>query len=286
MARAASRKPSALPQDLARHIGMSLTIGVMGGSGSDIPEAYLTRAEELGEAVGEQGCVLVTGACPGLPFASARGAKRKGATVVGISPGLSLWEHAYKYESPTAYHDILIFTGSGLMGREVVNIRSSDIVAFVGGSSGTLGELAIAYDEGKLIGVLTGTGGISDLISGILSACQKQTGARIVYDHQPRRLVSKLLRIYRDEHYRRPSVFCHELPVTEISESAPEAERDPVCGMWIDPHTAAAKRTIHQKRLVFCSLQCAADFDDHPELSGIEPPETRRSVAARRSNST
>ena len=39
------------------------------------------------------------------------------------------------------------------MGREVVNIRSSDIVVIVGGRSGTLGELAISCDEGKLIGV-------------------------------------------------------------------------------------------------------------------------------------
>ncbi len=86
------------------------------------------------------------------------------------------------------------------MGREVVNIRSSDIVAFIGGSSGTLGELAIAYDEGKLIGVLTGTGGISDLVSGILAACQKKTGARVVYVDNPRRLVTELLKIYREEH--------------------------------------------------------------------------------------
>ena len=38
------------------------------------------------------------------------------------------------------------------MGREVINIRSSDIVAIIGGRSGTLGELAISYDEGKLSG--------------------------------------------------------------------------------------------------------------------------------------
>lgn len=246
----------------------------MGGAGRDIPDDYLLKAEQLGEAIGEQGCVLITGACPGLPFAAARGAKRKGATVVGISPGLSLYEHAHKYESPTAYHDILIFTGSGLMGREVVNIRSSDIVAFIGGSSGTLGELAIAYDEGKLIGVLTGTGGISDLVSGILAVCQKQTGARVVYDDQPRRLVTELLRIYREEHYRRPSVFCNEPDSSETgtSAAAPSAERDPVCGMWINPQTAAAKRTIHGQRLVFCSLQCAADFDDQTArfVAGIE----------------
>lgn len=256
--------PAAAAQDPVRRDGLALTVGVMGGAGRDIPDAYLAKAEELGEAIGEQGCVLVTGACPGLPFAAARGAKRKGATVVGISPGLSLYEHAHKYESPTAHHDILIFTGSGLMGREVVNIRSSDVVAFIGGSSGTLGELAIAYDEGKLIGVLTGTGGISDLVSGILTACHKQTGARVVYDDHPRRLVTELLRIYREEHHRRPSVFCHDLSASGAAAVLPEGERDPVCGMSIYPESAAAKRTIHGNRVVFCSLECAAEFDDHP----------------------
>ncbi len=38
----------------------------MGGPGSNIPDACLAKAEQLGE----QGCVLVTGACPGLRFAA------------------------------------------------------------------------------------------------------------------------------------------------------------------------------------------------------------------------
>lgn len=76
--------------------------------------------------------------------------------VVGISPGLSLEEY------------VLIYTGSGLMGREIENIHSSDIVVIVGGRSGTLGEFAIAYDEGRLIGVLTGSGGIADAIADLV----------------------------------------------------------------------------------------------------------------------
>ena len=156
----------------------TLKVGVMGAAGHGIAVEHLRLAEELGEAVAVAGCVLITGGCPGLPLAAAKGAKWGGGTVIGISPGLSLEEHAFKFESPTVHHDVLIFTGSGLMGREVVNIRSSDIVVIIGGSSGTLGELAIAYDEGKLIGVLTGTGGISDLVESILAACNKQTGAR------------------------------------------------------------------------------------------------------------
>lgn len=146
------------PQNVSwLHPHLPLKIGVMGSASSDVMAEPLEKATLLGQAIAAAGCVTITGACPGLPLAAARGAKSAGGTVIGISPALSLDEHAYKYQSPTLAHDVLIFTGSGLMGREVVNIRSSDIVVIVGGGSGTLGELAIAYDEGKLVGVMTVT---------------------------------------------------------------------------------------------------------------------------------
>ncbi|HSG73335.1 MAG TPA: YHS domain-containing protein [Planctomycetaceae bacterium] len=243
---------------------MRLKVGVMGGAGSDIDSKYLMTAKTLGGAIADRGCVIITGACPGLPLAAAQGAHDRGGTVIGISPALSLDEHAFKYESPTIAHDVLIFTGSGLMGREVVNIRSSDIVVIVGGSSGTLGELAIAYDEGKLIGVLTGTGGISDLVPQILDACHKETGARVIYDDDPERLIEQLLDIYRSEHYRHPSVFCRQTADTQPDR--PEgSQQDLVCGMWVAPRQAAARRTRNEKRYVFCSLQCAERFDLEPE---------------------
>lgn len=239
---------------------MPMKIGVMGGAGSNIPQSFLDKALLLGEAIADNGCVIITGACPGLPLAAARGAKSRGGIVVGVSPGLSLDEHAYKYGSPTLAHDVLIFTGSGLMGREVVNICSSDIVVIIGGGTGTLGELAIAYDEGKLVGVVTGTGGISDMVQDILTACDKETGARVIYDHDPQRLVANLLEIYRTEHYRRPSVFCR---ATSDPLPAPVegSQQDIVCGMWVAPGTAAARRIRDGQRFVFCSLQCAERFD-------------------------
>lgn len=243
---------------------MQLKIGVMGGAGHRIVAEHLDKAMRLGKAIAEAGCIVVTGACPGLPLAAARGARSQGGTVIGISPALSLDEHAYKYESPTLAHDVLIFTGSGLMGREVVNIRSSDLVVIVGGSSGTLGELAIAYDEGKLIGVLTGTGGISDLVESILQACDKETGARVIYDDDPRRLIERLLEIYRTEHFRRPSVFCRGKS-DRFSEPLDDTmQQDVVCGMWIEPAAAAARRTRDARQFAFCSLDCAEQFDADP----------------------
>ena len=241
--------------------GMALKIGVMGGATGVLAREQLDKAHELGRAIAENGAILITGGCGGLPLAAACGAKERGGLVVGISPGLSLDEHVRKYGSPTEFHDVLIFTGSGLMGREVVNIRSSDIVVIIGGRSGTLGELAISYDEGKLIGVLTGTGGISDMVQDILAACAKDTGARVVYDADPRSLVSELLRAYRVEHHRRPSCFCAD---GDHRDSTAGDARDPVCGMEIVAAAAAAERVVDDQRYVFCSLRCAAQFDVDP----------------------
>lgn len=243
---------------------MKLKIGVMGGASVDIEPQYLQKAKSLGAAIADGGCVVVTGACPGLPLAAAQGAHERGGTVIGISPALSLDEHTFHYESPTLAHDVLIFTGSGLMGREVVNIRSSDIVVIIGGSSGTLGELAIAYDEGKLIGVLTGTGGISDMAEQILKTCNKQTGARVIYDDDPHKLIVHLLEVYQSEHYRRPSVFCRRTE-DEEPEWIEGSQQDIVCGMWVPPQQAAARRTRNGIRYVFCSLQCAEQFDHDPD---------------------
>ena len=102
---------------------------------------------------------------------------------------------------------MLIYTGSGLMGREVTNIRSSDMVVVLGGRSGTLGEFAIAYDEGKLIGVMQGTGGIADDIRQIVNSFDKETGAVLLYDSDPVDLVARLSETFENTHFRKPSVF-------------------------------------------------------------------------------
>jgi hypothetical protein len=187
---------------------MKLTIGVMGSSGGNLSEEVQQKVYRLGEAIAERDAILITGGCPGLPYEAVRGAKAKGGLVVGISPGLSIDEHRGKYASPVEGFDVLIYTGSGLMGREITNIRSCDIVVIAGGRTGTLGELAIAYDEGRLIGVLTGTGGITEIVDEILRVSGKDTGACVLYDDDPKRLIDRLIEYYRTQHFRKPSCFC------------------------------------------------------------------------------
>ncbi len=172
---------------------MKVTMGVMGSAGGPLDPQVCAKVFRLGEAIGRSDCILITGACPGLPHEAVKGAKSAGGLTVGISPGHTLQEHVELYDSPTDHLDVLIFTGSGLMGREITAVRSCDIVLVVGGRSGTLGEFAVAYDEGKVIGVLKGTGGIAENVDRIVAFVDKETGAEVIYDDDPDRLVARLL---------------------------------------------------------------------------------------------
>lgn len=191
--------------------GMRMTVGVMGSAGSEESSHANELAFNLGQAIASRSFILITGACPGLPYECARGAQQEGGLSVGISPALSLDEHVHKYHSPSDAFDVIIYTGSGLMGREVTNIRSSDMVIILGGRSGTLGEFAIAYDEGKLIGVMEGSGGITNKIPDIVASFgDKDTGAKLIYEAAPDRLIDRMVELYTSEHYKHPSCFCHD----------------------------------------------------------------------------
>ncbi len=175
----------------------NMTVGMMGSAGGEMAPSVCTKVKELGKAIARRGHVLITGACPGLPQETVLGAKEEGGTVVGVSPALNIEEHVTKYRSPTRGYDAIIYTGSGLMGREIENIRSCDVVIFAGGRSGTLGEFAIAYDEGKIIGILKHSGGITRHMEEIINFINKDTGALICYDDDPERLLVELEDIYK-----------------------------------------------------------------------------------------
>lgn len=262
------------------HGPMSLApkIGVMGGAMDISDREQMSKAHELGEIIAGSGCVLITGACPGLPLAAACGAKQAGGLVIGISPAGNLKEHIESYRSPVAFHDVLIFTGSGMMGREVTNIRSSDMVAILGGRSGTLGEFAIAYDEGKPIGVLTGMGGVGEIAAEIVDACGKSTGAKVIYESEPRRLVAGLLKIHVKSPYG--DMRGVDAPTQGEGKTPVARELDVVCRMRILPQAAVAKRTWKGRRFVFCSKTCAERFSADP---GAFVPRRGRRAARRNS---
>ena len=174
-------------------------IGVMGSSRSEMAEEEIERltdlAERLGEVIADRGCVLVTGATTGFPAIVSRAARARGGLAVGISPASSIQEHKSVYALPDDATDLIVFTGFGLKGRNVINVRSSDIVIIFGGGIGTLNEFTIAYDEGKVIGVLEGSGGAANQIRSLTALSIKRGTDELVFESSPEKLIDTCLEV-------------------------------------------------------------------------------------------
>jgi len=172
---------------------MKTTIGVMGSAEAPANRSLSETATKLGQAIAAHDLILFTGATTGVIHLVGKTARESGAFHIGISPGENETEHVRLFGLPTDACDAIIYTGFGLKGRNVVLVRSCEIVIFIAGSIGSFNEFTIAYDEGKVIGCLTGTGGVADEIENIVETLHKPTKARIVYDDDPARLIERCL---------------------------------------------------------------------------------------------
>lgn len=152
----------------------------------------LEKAEQIGREIANAGMVLVTGATTGIPYWSAKGAKEAGGIVIGLSPAASENAHIKSYKLPTDYHDVIVYTGFDYSGRNLLLTRSADAVITICGRLGTLNEFTIAFEDHKPIGVLTGTGGMADMLKDLVEKSHRGPG-KVIYDPDPKRLVEKII---------------------------------------------------------------------------------------------
>ena len=158
----------------------------------------LEDTKELGREIIRQGAVLVTGATTGAPLWAAIGAKEVNGFVVGLSPASSELEHVKKYRLPIDYHYIIIYTGFGYAGRNLMLTRAADAVVVTCGRMGTLNEFTIAFEDEKPIGVLTQTGGIADEIKDIIAKANRGSG-KVAFDSNPKLLIEKVFELIQRE---------------------------------------------------------------------------------------
>jgi len=156
------------------------------------------KTEEVGREIVRNNGVLITGATTGAPVWATTGAKAEGGFSIGFSPASSEIEHVKKYKLPTEDLDIIIFTGFGYSGRNLLLTRSSDAVIITCGRIGTLNEFTIAFEDHKPIGILTETGGVADEVEGLVERLRRPN-AKIVYDSDPKTLVTKLIALIEKE---------------------------------------------------------------------------------------
>ena len=169
---------------------MNRQIGVIGSYEEDAEGEE--KAFVIGKEIAKSGCNLLTGGCTGLPYAAIKGAKEEGGCTIGISPALDEKEHLEGYHYPVDGHDVLIYTGFGYKGRNVILIRSCDAVIATSGRMGTLNELTIAYGLRKVIGLLKGVPGASGEFERLAKSIGRPDRT-IVSDEDPRKLVQKVI---------------------------------------------------------------------------------------------
>ncbi len=173
---------------------MKIKIGVMGSSEKPNDKLIIEKARKLGETIAKNDCILINGATTGFPDEAALGAKQAGGFVLGVSPAHNIEEHVEKFGLPLKNYSTIVYTGFGFNLRNIINIRSSDAVCFIRGSTGTLNEFTIAYEDNKIIGVLAHSGGVSDFFDEIIAICAKKKDAVLIYEEDPELLIEKVLK--------------------------------------------------------------------------------------------
>jgi uncharacterized protein (TIGR00725 family) len=126
---------------------MAIQVSVI-GSGAE----WETVAEEVGRLLAERGCTVVTGGLDEVMAAAHRGAKAAGGTTIAILPG-----EDRAAASPWADH--VVATGIG-HARNLAVAASGDAVIAIGGSYGTISEMALALRLGRIVVALAGAPGV------------------------------------------------------------------------------------------------------------------------------
>jgi uncharacterized protein (TIGR00725 family) len=138
-------------------------IAVIGSGTADAVELSLAR--EVGRAIGAAGCHLICGGRGGVMEAACLG-HREGrvghaapGVTIGVLPGTDRRE-------ANPHVDVSIPTGLGIA-RNVIVVTGAQAVVAVGGASGTLSELALAWQLDRPIAALPASGRWSARLAGV-----------------------------------------------------------------------------------------------------------------------
>ena len=137
-------------------------IAVVGNASESTSPETLLLASEIGRGIVDAGFALVTGGMGGVMRAASQGGRLSPrcaeGSVIGILPS---------YDRATANEFVQIAIPTGMqLARNTLVVATADVVIAVGGGSGTLSEMALAWQLGRPLIALTGCGGWSGELVG------------------------------------------------------------------------------------------------------------------------
>lgn len=154
----------------------------------------LDKSKALGAEIVRQGGILVTGATTGFPLWACMGAKEAHGISIGLSPAQSEKDHVENWRLPIDYMDLIIYTGFGFPGRDLLFTRSCDAVLIGCGRIGTFHEFTIAFEDGKPVGVLEGSWTAADQIKDMIEKSGRPSD-NVIFDIDPKNLVARIIKM-------------------------------------------------------------------------------------------
>jgi uncharacterized protein (TIGR00725 family) len=158
----------------------------------------LEKAKELGREIVRQGAILVTGATTGFPLWAAIGAKEVGGISIGFSPAANEKEHVEVYKLPLDYMDLIIYTGFGYPGRDLLLTRSVDAVICGCGRIGTIHEFVVAFEDNKALGIFEGPWEMDEELKNIVAKSHRPND-RIIAEEDPKKIVEKIIALVKKD---------------------------------------------------------------------------------------
>ncbi len=184
---------------------MKFKLGIYGSAAGDI-KAAMPKALGLGKVLQDYAdkLILITGACPGLPYAVISEAAPSGIEIWGFSAEFDI--ESLQAAEPDEDHGIytkLVYVPRSFpladsdrarkKYRNLISTANCDGAIIISGRWGTLNEFTNVIDFQKPVGVLTGTGGIADELIGLSEKISKPGQGALIFDNDAKRLVDKIL---------------------------------------------------------------------------------------------
>lgn len=180
-----------------------MKIGIYGSAAGEMNEVSKSKSAIIGKLIAENKGIVVTGACNGIPQKAVIAAHKNGGNCIGFSPAINLEMHkesGYPIEGFTKLIFIpedYEYKNKPLICKKYRNVSSVayvDTAIFISGRIGSMNEFTNAYDMGKTIGILEGTGGITKrAIQILIEDANKKTEAQVIFETHPEKLIQKII---------------------------------------------------------------------------------------------
>jgi uncharacterized protein (TIGR00725 family) len=171
----------------------SIAIAIFSSAKQKVDEELNIIAEEIGVYLAKKKIKVVTGGSLGIPALVVKAAKHNGGETMAFFPDHDPESHGRRFDNQsTEFFDTFKFI-PGFTKRSLAMIGFVDAAIVLNGRMGTLSEITMAIEEGLIVGIVQGTGGISDLVPEVLKISNKEICSKVILSDDYKEIIDQII---------------------------------------------------------------------------------------------